>query len=290
MYISKRSGTDHTVLPANTPCLPFLRMRSPDNATSSWGKGHPIAAYYSSIDPEEMKGWVGLVGWPIVDGLPTEVVTSQLQVERRAGKVRRPKTDVLPLCHATNQPNIVIWCQLVVDIVHPGFCLPRRTWCALNCFRTGPGLCAANLHKWAAGRPVTSANVGGPNNVSHSKWMSKDNGFWRWSTKTLHSASNDAVNLLEWKATNALALWMNCLSSSGDVAVARQLRCHEKEENWPSCCCNWVSSDSRSAMLTEKDDEHSIVCTPHITHTHAHTRTFDTRSILHIPEITFSYI
>jgi len=26
---------------------------------------HPIAAYYSSIDPEGMKGWVGLVGWPL---------------------------------------------------------------------------------------------------------------------------------------------------------------------------------------------------------------------------------
>jgi len=31
------------------------------------------------------------------------VVTRQLQVEGRTGKVRRPKTDVLPLCHATNQ-------------------------------------------------------------------------------------------------------------------------------------------------------------------------------------------
>jgi len=29
------------------------------------------------------------------------VVTHQLQVERRTGKVRRPETDVLPLCHAT---------------------------------------------------------------------------------------------------------------------------------------------------------------------------------------------
>jgi len=35
MYISKHSGMDHTVLPANTPCLPFLRMRSPDGATSN---------------------------------------------------------------------------------------------------------------------------------------------------------------------------------------------------------------------------------------------------------------
>ena len=54
------------------------------------------------INPEKMKGWVGLVGWPIVDGLPTLVVTHQLQVERRTGKVRRSETDVLPLCHATN--------------------------------------------------------------------------------------------------------------------------------------------------------------------------------------------
>jgi len=30
------------------------------------------------------------------------VVTHQLQVERRTGKVCRPETDVLPLCHATN--------------------------------------------------------------------------------------------------------------------------------------------------------------------------------------------
>jgi len=44
-----------------------------------------------------MKGWVDLVGWPAADGLPTWVVTRQLQVGRRTGKVRRPKTDVLPL-------------------------------------------------------------------------------------------------------------------------------------------------------------------------------------------------
>ena len=55
---------DHTVLPANTPCLHFHRKRSPDGATSNWGKRHPIAAYYSSIDPEGMKSWVGLVGCP----------------------------------------------------------------------------------------------------------------------------------------------------------------------------------------------------------------------------------
>jgi len=30
-----------------------------------------IAAYYSSVDPERKEGWVGLVGWPTADGLPT---------------------------------------------------------------------------------------------------------------------------------------------------------------------------------------------------------------------------
>jgi len=29
--VSKRSGMDNTVLPVNTPCLPFLRKRSLDD-------------------------------------------------------------------------------------------------------------------------------------------------------------------------------------------------------------------------------------------------------------------
>jgi len=58
MHISKRSGMDHTVLPANTPCLPVLCKRSSDGATPNWGRKHPITAYYSSIDPKGMKGWV----------------------------------------------------------------------------------------------------------------------------------------------------------------------------------------------------------------------------------------
>ena len=33
------------------------------------------------------------------------MVTHQLQVERRTGKVRQSEADVLPLCHATNLPT-----------------------------------------------------------------------------------------------------------------------------------------------------------------------------------------
>ena len=58
------------------------------------GSTHLIPAYFSFIDPERMKGWVGLVGWLVADGLPTLVVTHQLQVERRTGKVRQSETDV----------------------------------------------------------------------------------------------------------------------------------------------------------------------------------------------------
>ena len=72
----KRSDMDHTLLPANTPCLPCLRKSSLDGAIPNWGSRHSVAAYYSSIDPEGMKGWVGQVGWPIADGLPTWVAVS----------------------------------------------------------------------------------------------------------------------------------------------------------------------------------------------------------------------
>jgi len=80
----KRSGMDHTVLPENNtmPAFPswaFTRCHHHSN----WGSRHPIAALYSFIDPKRMKGWVGLVGWPIADGLPAQVVTHQLQEWRR---------------------------------------------------------------------------------------------------------------------------------------------------------------------------------------------------------------
>ena len=57
----RRSGVDHTVLPANTPHLPLPRS-SPDGATTEWTViALSDEAYYSLIDPVRMKGWVGLV-------------------------------------------------------------------------------------------------------------------------------------------------------------------------------------------------------------------------------------
>ena len=49
---------------------PLPRKRLPDVAATDCGGRHLVAAYYSFIDPERTKGWVGLVGWLIADGLP----------------------------------------------------------------------------------------------------------------------------------------------------------------------------------------------------------------------------
>jgi len=86
-----------------TPCLPLPRKRSPDGATTDCGHRHLIAAYYSSINPERMKGWAGLVGWHIADAFPTQMVTCQLQVESRTGKYagQRPT-----FYHCATQPTM----------------------------------------------------------------------------------------------------------------------------------------------------------------------------------------
>jgi len=54
---SKRSGMDHTVLPANNTMTAFPSWRSPDvTTTATEAADIQIAAHYSFIDPERMKG------------------------------------------------------------------------------------------------------------------------------------------------------------------------------------------------------------------------------------------
>ena len=66
------------------------------------------------------------------------MVTRQLQVERRTGKVRRPKTDVLPhvTCEIRLLPNAVAW-RRTLD-VFGGICLFVGGWvvCQHDNFRT----------------------------------------------------------------------------------------------------------------------------------------------------------
>jgi len=68
----------------------LTREHSPDGATSA----HLMKLLTTQfIDHERMKGWVGLVGWPAADGLPTQMVSLQLQVECRTVKALRPRTN-----------------------------------------------------------------------------------------------------------------------------------------------------------------------------------------------------
>ena len=53
----KHSGMDHTAFNLQrTPCQPLPRKRSPDGASTECGGEHLIAAHYSFINPERMKG------------------------------------------------------------------------------------------------------------------------------------------------------------------------------------------------------------------------------------------
>jgi len=48
---------DHTAFNLQrTPCLPLPHKRSLDGTSTQGGGEHLIAAYYSFIDPERMKG------------------------------------------------------------------------------------------------------------------------------------------------------------------------------------------------------------------------------------------
>jgi len=53
----KHSGMDHIAFNLQrTPCLPLPRKRSPDDSATECGGEHLIAAHYSFIDLERMKG------------------------------------------------------------------------------------------------------------------------------------------------------------------------------------------------------------------------------------------
>jgi len=53
----KRSSMDHTAFNLQrTPWLPLPRKRSPDGAPTKCGGEHLLAAHYSFIDPDRMKG------------------------------------------------------------------------------------------------------------------------------------------------------------------------------------------------------------------------------------------
>jgi len=65
-----RHGSHSFTCKQHHACLSFVAFTRCHHH-SNWGRRHPIVAHYSFIDPKRMKGWVGLVGSAIADGLPT---------------------------------------------------------------------------------------------------------------------------------------------------------------------------------------------------------------------------
>ena len=86
-----------------TPHLPLRRKRSPDGATTDWGSRHLIAACYSFIDPERMKGC--LVGWPRADGLPHKWLPASCRSS--ADRENSPVKDRRSTAAPRNQPLIM---------------------------------------------------------------------------------------------------------------------------------------------------------------------------------------
>ena len=81
---------DHTAFNLQrTPCQPLPRKRSPDGTSTECGGGHLIAAHYSFKDPERMKSWVGLVGWPIADGCKYSPISYRSSAGRRKNAGQR---------------------------------------------------------------------------------------------------------------------------------------------------------------------------------------------------------
>ena len=93
---------------SNTPCLPFLRNRSPDGATPIWNRRHPIAAYYSYIDPEGIKGWVGLVGLHY-SGRFTHISGHRSATGHAQDRESSPANDR----RSTAVPRHQLWCSLI---------------------------------------------------------------------------------------------------------------------------------------------------------------------------------
>jgi len=106
-----------------SPDLPFNGLHPRNNYMD----------YFSFTDPGGMEGWVGLVGWPVADTLPTK----WSHVNHRSGIDRRPN-------HWATPPTTITSCgqsavlKDVKTIVHsrgPIPNIPRVTLDAIVCLR-----------------------------------------------------------------------------------------------------------------------------------------------------------
>ena len=129
MYISKCSGMDHSVLPANTPCLPFLRMRSPDGATSNWGKWQSNCRLLLIYRPrrDERLSWPG---WLTYSGRFTHISGQPSAPGRAWDRESSPAKDRRSTTEPRNQPLNTVNTLVITSPLHPlqQFILFRYRW------------------------------------------------------------------------------------------------------------------------------------------------------------------
>ena len=129
--LTKRSGMDHTVLPANNTIVPaFPSWAFTRWCHHNWGGRHPVTAYYSFIDPKRMKGWVGLGSNERVECWPMWLWY------------------LVSVCRERNEQHTVSVVQLAA---HPVVCYRRR--CphdAPRCHRGLPAVCLHDLRRRCA--------------------------------------------------------------------------------------------------------------------------------------------
>jgi len=86
-------------------CQHPIRWAFTSQSLTRWRRGtHPIErACFSFIDLGRMKGWVGLVGWPVADGLPTQWSPVGCRPSAGQGQFAGQRPGFCQLCYATSQ-------------------------------------------------------------------------------------------------------------------------------------------------------------------------------------------
>ena len=102
-----------------TPYLPLPHKRSPDGAYPDWGCRHQLQPTIHVSTSKRMKGWVGLVGWPTADGLPTSGHRSAVGQANEQGKFAAQRPTFYQLCHATNHGRPKVSVAFVCLSVRP---------------------------------------------------------------------------------------------------------------------------------------------------------------------------
>jgi len=84
-YKALRHGSHSFTCKQHHACLSFVAFTRCHHH-SNWGSRHPTAAHYSFIDPERMKGWVGL-SW---GGMVRRLLTAYFIRDISAKKYQNP--------------------------------------------------------------------------------------------------------------------------------------------------------------------------------------------------------